>query len=59
MVPTGGGSVSVMITGMAQWNGTGQATVDLGDVSITGTGSISEDGAPIDDFTLVAEIGAC
>lgn len=59
VVPTGGGGVSVTVTGMAQWSGTGQATVDLGDVSITGTGSALEDGAAVDDFTLIAEIGAC
>ena len=33
--------------------------VGRGDVSITGTGSAPDDGAPTDDFTLDAEIGAC
>jgi hypothetical protein len=59
VAPTGGGGVGVAVTGMVEWNGKGQATVDLGNVSISGTGSRPEDGAPVEDFTLVAEIGTC
>lgn len=59
VVPSGGGEVAVTVTGMVEWTGAGQATVDDGSVSITGTGSLPDDSAAITDFTLTADIDSC
>ena len=58
---SGDGQVSVEVIDMVDMVdliGIGQATVDLGSVSIEGTVSLDEPGADVEDFTLTAEIDA-
>ena len=59
VVPTGDGEASVTVSGMVEWVGRGQVTVNGGSVSITGSGSTPDPGAAVEDFTLTAEIGSC
>jgi len=59
------GDVFVTVTGVYEFEGTGTAAfgpdtgIDQGGVTITGSGAQLDDGAPIEDFVLTAEIGAC
>jgi hypothetical protein len=55
----GGGEVGVIVSGMVEWEGRGQATIDGGDVTIVGQGSPQGAGTATEDFTIEAEIGAC
>lgn len=67
---SGFGAVAVSITGLVEWEGTGEAVVSgsaddaagggcCGTVTITGTGASLEDGSQTADFTLVANNSAC
>ncbi len=57
---TGGGEVSVVVTGAVEFEGTGQATVsDAGEVSVAGQGSESDPGATVVDFTITGTINSC
>lgn len=61
----GGDAVSVTVTGAYEFTGTGAASVDSeigidqGNVRITGSGAQPDDEAPIEDFTIQAQITAC
>ena len=60
VISTEGDSVDVVISGAVEWEGQGQAVVsDAGAVTITGTGSRADPGAPPEDFTLSAQINSC
>ena len=53
------GEVGVIVSGLAEWQGSGQATIDSGNVTIVGQGSPEGAGTATEDFTIEAEIGAC
>ena len=55
----GGGEVGVVVSGMAEWEGRGQATIDGGDVSIVGDGSPQGAGTASEPFTIEARIESC
>ena len=57
---TGGGEVSVVVSGGVEFEGTGQAMVsDAGEVSVSGQGSESDPGAAVVDFTITGTIDSC
>lgn len=61
----GDGDVSVTVSGLYEFEGKGTATfeagatIDQGNVTITGTGSQPDDSSPTEDFTIDASIVSC
>lgn len=61
----GGAAVTVTVTGAYEFTGTGTASIDSetgadpGDVTITGSGAQPDDEAPVEDFTIQAQINSC
>ena len=52
--------VFVSVSGAFEFEGIGDATVsDLGSVQIVGTGSEPDDSAPVQSFTVVAQLETC
>lgn len=61
-----GGGVFVVVSGATEFEGKGTAAfdpatagIDTGNVTITGSGALADDSAPVADFTIAAEIISC
>lgn len=55
-----GGDVAVTVTGGAEFEGSGQATVsDSGEIAVNGQGSEPDDDAAVVDFTITGTIESC